>query len=269
MLRTAVSPRGAGLTVLAAAAVAVLAGLGVWQWERSRPVVDTAALTRVPLTDVVPVQGRLVTADQGAPVTVAGTWRPDRQLLVADRDDPSGTGTAGRWVVTAVEVAPATPGDPAVLVPVVRGWVAADPGDPAADVAAPPAGSPARVRGWVQASEPLDTPVEVVQPDGVVALLAAADLANRWPEHVLDAFVLAEDAPGTDPAALSGVDRTMPGPVQAARGTRDWRNVAYAAQWWVFAGFAVVLWWRAMGDVAAAAARDRAGREPTNEEVPA
>ena len=23
-----------------------------------------------------------------------------------------------------------------------------------------------------------------------------------------------------------------------------WRNVAYAVQWWVFAAFAVVLWWK-------------------------
>lgn len=273
MLRTAVSPRGAGLTVLAAAAAVVLVSLGVWQWERSRPVVDVGSLTRAPLTEVVPEQGRLVTADQGAPVTVTGTWRPDRQVLVADRDDPAGTGVPGRWVVTAVEVTPETPARPAILVPVVRGWVAAGPWDGAADVPAPAAGSAARVQGWVQASEPLDTPVEVVQPDGVVALLAGADLANRWPERVLDAFVLAEAGPGTGPATLVGVDRTMPGPVQAARGTRDWRNVAYAAQWWVFAGFAVVLWWRAMGDVAAAAARDRGnpgtGRERTNEEVPA
>jgi hypothetical protein len=105
----------------------------------------------------------------------------------------------------------------------------------------------------VQASEPLDTPVDVVQPDGVVALLAASDLVNRWPEQVLDAFVIAGDA--SDPAALTGVAEEMPGPVQVARGSRDWRNVAYAAQWWVFAGFAVVLWWRVMSDLSAGRAR--------------
>lgn len=272
MLRTAVTPRGAALTVAALAAVVVLAALGVWQWERSRPVVDPDSLVTLPVTDVVPTRGRLVTADQGGPVSVAGTWRPDRHLLVADRSDPRGSGEPGRWVVTAVEVAPAAGDRPAVLVPVVRGWVAAGPDDPAAPVPAP--AGPASVAGWVQASEPLDTPVEVVQPDGVVALLAAADLANRWPEHVLDAFVLAGDGPDTDPATLTGVDATMPGPVQVARGTRDWRNVAYAAQWWVFAGFAGVLWWRAMGDLAgsrpgagAAGAPDDRGR--SGEEVPA
>ncbi len=259
--------------MIAAAAVVVLVSLGLWQWDRSRPIVDVAALTRVPLAEIVPAQGRLVTADQGAPVTVSGTWRADRQILVADRDDPAGSGTPGRWVVTAVEVEAATADRPAVLVPVVRGWVGAGHGDAAAEVPTPEAGSAARVQGWVQASEPLDTPVEAVQPAGVVALLAAADLANRWPERILDAFVLAEPGAGTDPVALAGVERTMPGPVQAARGTRDWRNVAYAAQWWVFAAFTVVLWWRAMVDVAASTARDRggprAGRDRTNEEVPA
>lgn len=267
MFRAVVTPRGGLLTALAAAAVVVMIVLGVWQWDRSRPVVDVDALETLPVTEVVPDQGRVTTAEQGAPVSVGGVWRPDRQVLVADRRDPTGSDRAGRWVVTAVEVEPATGTRPATLLPVVRGWVPADPSDPAAAVPAPDPGARARVTGWVQASEPLDTPVDVVQPDGVVALLSAADLVNRWPEHVLDAFVIAEEAAGTDPATLAGVAEAMPGPVQVARGTRDWRNVAYAAQWWVFAGFAVVLWWRVMGDLGAG----RKGRhdDPTGDRVAA
>lgn len=271
MLRAVLTPRGGLLTALAAAAVVVMIVLGLWQWDRSRPVVDVDALQTLPVTDIVPRQGRVTTAEQGAPVSVTGTWRPDRQVLVADRTDPTGSGDPGRWVVTAVEVTPATAGRPAVLLPVVRGWIPAAPGDPVDMVPAPAPGSPVRVTGWVQASEPLDTPADVVQPDGAVALLAAADLVNRWPERLLDAFVIAGAGPGTDPATLTGVAEAMPGPVQVARGTRDWRNVAYAAQWGVFAGFAVVLWWRVMVDLGVGRQAGHGGGpgRRTGEKVPA
>lgn len=265
MLRAVLTTRGGLLTALAAASVVVMIVLGAWQWDRSRPVVDVDALETLPATEVVPEQGRVTTAEQGSPVSVEGRWRPDRQVQVADRTDPGGSGEPGRWVVTAVEVAPASGDRPATLLPVVRGWIPADPEAPAADVPAPPAGGPVDVTGWIQASEPLDTPVEVLQPDGVVALLSAADLVNRWPEHVLDAFVIA--GPGSGTSALTGIAEVMPGPVQEARGTRDWRNVAYAAQWWVFAGFAVVLWWRVMGDLGGGG--PVRGGDRTRERIPA
>ena len=35
----------------------------------------------------------------------------------------------------------------------------------------------------------------------------------------------------------------VPPPQQQPTGVA-WRNVAYAVQWWVFAGFALVLWWK-------------------------
>jgi cytochrome oxidase assembly protein ShyY1 len=264
--RSAVARRVAALTVTAIAAVTVLVALGVWQWERSRPLAAPDSGRTVPVTEVVPDRGRILTADQGRRVSVTGTWRPDRRLLVADRARPDGDRAPGRWVVTAVELDPAAGGEPARLLPVVRGWIPARPGDPAATVPAPPSGSPASIEGWVQASEPLDTPVEVVQPDGVVALLAAADLVNRWPEDVGDGFVIL-DARSASRTALVGVESPLPGPVQAARGSRDWRNVAYAAQWWVFAAFAVVLWWRwvrdTWGDAGPGAERGRAAEEVT------
>jgi integral membrane protein len=99
--------------------------------------------------------------------------------------------------------------------------------------------------GWLQQSDPLDLPVDIVQPDGVVPLLASPDLANRWPEDLVPGFVVAAPTPeqvrGTDLALL-------PGPPAEDTVTRDWRNLAYSAQWFVFAGFAVVLWWRMLRD---------------------
>ena len=37
-------------------------------------------------------------------------------------------------------------------------------------------------------------------------------------------------------------------PPTEATEARDWRNLAYSAQWFVFAAFAVVLWWRMLRD---------------------
>lgn len=263
-MRALASARGLALTAVTVAAIVAFLLLGQWQWERSRPVSVVADLPVVPALDVVPDRGRVLTRDQGRLVTVTGTWRPDRTVLVADRSRPDGTGEAGRWVVTAVEVRPGSGGGPAVLLPVVRGWQAAAPGAGAGEVPAPE--GPASVTGWVQASEPLDNPAAVLQPDGVVGVLAASDLVNRWPERVLDAFVIVDAGAGGG-GVLVGTDAAMPGPVQFARADRDWRNVAYAAQWLVFAAFAVVLWWRALRDVALAQRPGAPGR-PQVTEVP-
>jgi len=257
VLRRIATGRGLVLTIVAVAAVTVMLWLGQWQWERSRPEVLAAGLPTVDIAEVIPQSGRLIARDQGRRVSVGGTWRPDRQVLVGDRRRPGAAnvganggengGENGRWVVTAIEVG--TP-DGTRLVPVVRGWV------PASGPALPPTAPTGAVEleGWVQASEALDVPVTVVQPPGVVSLLAAADLINRWPEQVADGFVIADAAPGVSGAEnlLRGAE-PLPGPVAAARTERDWRNVAYAGQWWVFAAFAAALWWRAINDSAATA----------------
>lgn len=242
LLRRIATGRGAAVTALAAAAVAACLALGWWQWERSRPLADVLAAAPVPTEQVVPARGRLLAVDQGRPVTLIGQWRPDRQLLVADRRDPAGSGRTGRWVVTAVRVT--EPAD--MLIPVVRGWVGT--GRSPQDVPAPPAGR-VSLTGWVQASEPLDNRADLVQPPGVAPLLGAADLVNRWPEDVADVFVIAAAAGAEGRDVAVGTESAMPGPVQVAAGTRDWRNVMYAVQWVVFAAAAGVVWWLAMHDL--------------------
>ena len=53
----------------------------------------------------------------------------------------------------------------------------------------------------------------------------------------------------------------LPGPPAEDTATRDWRNLAYSAQWFVFAGFAVVLWWRMLRD-------DAARSDPSRRDLP-
>ncbi|MFC5380146.1 SURF1 family protein [Aquipuribacter nitratireducens] len=269
MRRRLLTARWLTLTALLLGAVGGMLWLGQWQWQRSAP--ETAALVEDPsgvapaalpaVGELVGVGERVVQGDPGRLVRVRGEWVPERTLFVADRAAPGEPDVSGRWVVTAVRVgegAAGGGGDGDVLVPVVRGWVPADPDAPAGTAPAPPAG-PVEVVGWLQAAEPLDLPVDIVQPDGVVPILATADLVNRWPEELLGGFVVA--APGS--SGLTADPLTAP--PESARESRDWRNLAYSAQWFVFAGFAVVLWWRMLRDDVArseasaeAAARDRA-----------
>lgn len=246
MLRLLLTWRWAALTLFVALAIATMLSLGQWQWERSRPSDAAVAVDPTTVADLatLPQVAELVGVGEEVPeelvgraVRLTGTWVPDRTLLVAERSGPAGA--TGRWVVTGLRT-PAPGGD--VVVPVVRGWVPAEELSPAQVVAAPEEGE-VTVLGWLQASEPLDLPVEIVQPDGVIPLLATPDLVNRWPERLSGGFVVqAGQADVGQPVPL-----TAP-PEDPATEPRDWRNLAYAGQWWVFAAFAALLWWRMLRD---------------------
>jgi len=266
VVRTLLTWRWAALTLVLVASVVAMVMLGAWQWDRSVPeparaAVDLADLDADGLPSIVELAGTsgaaLVAGVAGELVSVRGTWREDRTLLVADQALDS---TDGRWVLTAVEVqAP----EGTALVPVVRGWLPAEAGSPAQVVAAPPGTGEVTVVGWLQQSDPLDLPVDIVQPDGVVPLLASADLANRWPEDLVPGFVVA--APTPDQVAATDLT-VLPGPPAEDTAAKDWRNLAYSAQWFVFAGFAVVLWWRMLRDDAARQDPDR--RDLPDEALP-
>jgi surfeit locus 1 family protein len=253
VLRTLLTWRWVALLAVLVAAVVGMVWLGSWQWQRSAPEttrtaedpaeVDPASLPSV--QELVGVGEIVLQGDPGRLVRVTGEWVPDRTLLVADRAGEDGT--PGRWVVTALRLDGPVDGTSDVLVPVVRGWVPADPGSPAAPVPPPPAGEVAVV-GWLQAGEPLDLPVDIVQPDGVVPLVATPDLVNRWPEELLGGVVVAVPTSPDLGAGTSGAPTPLTEAPEQASASRDWRNLAYSAQWFVFAGFAVVLFWRMLRD---------------------
>jgi hypothetical protein len=97
-----------------------------------------------------------------------------------------------------------------------------------------------QVRGVLQ---PDDAPVEDADalPEGQLAALDAAHLVNRWGSPIYNGFlVVAQESPV--PASAAQPER-VPAP-RPQPGGLAWRNAAYAVQWWVFAGFAFVLWWK-------------------------
>lgn len=248
MLRTLFAPRLVGLHLLVIGVLVAFVLLGRWQLGvftdsgQPRAAADPAPVALTELSE----PGERVTADEvGRRVTATGTYDAGAQLLVADREPdvaaPGGRASAGQgfWLLT-----PLTLTDGSTM-PVVRGWVAS-PDDPAAAV---PAGQ-VSVTGRLRAPDQSDA----VQrggalPAGQVATVSTAELINLWPGDVRDGFVVAtEQTP-----ALSATPVAVPAPTQGAALT--WRNLAYAAQWWIFAAFAVYMWFHFVRDAVRETAR--------------
>ena len=254
MLRAAVRPRMLGLLVVLLAAAAVCGMLGAWQLDRaeirgSRAQAEheaaIVAADPVPLGDELAPQttfrGELVARK----VTVTGTYEASGQVLVRQRVHD---GTSGYLVLTPLRVSDAggTSGPDAAgaVLPVVRGWVAT-PQD--ADV--PPVG-PVDVVGYLQASEESGDGVE----DGEVVAISSAELVGAWGGPIYTGYlVLVASEPGQSGALALLDPPTTPG------SELNLQNLAYAAQWWIFGAFAVLLWLRMVRDEA----RGRPADEPT------
>jgi cytochrome oxidase assembly protein ShyY1 len=239
VFRTALRPRWLALLGVVLVAATVMAALGSWQLDRAREQGREAALRRqarppVPVESVLPPRTSFPGSLVDRPVLATGHWDAARQLLVAGRrmDD-----VPGFWVLTPLRSADGTG------VAVVRGWVgsAADP------AARPPTTTDAvTVTGLLRAGEPAgDHPPgwSAGLPAGQVDRVDPADLVNRWPYPLRTGFVVAT---GVEPAAPGPLPR--PVPTTPAGGGLALQNLSYAAQWWLFAGFGLLLWWRLVRD---------------------
>lgn len=234
MLRTALRPRWLALLALALALASGFAWLGSWQLDRARSDGSSQVVGEqppVPLADVLRPQESLDGPAARALVEVAGTLETDRALVVADRELD---GRAGQWLLAPLVVATGDGAGPARL-PVVLGWFAAR--SPVPDPSATE-GADVVLTGRLQLSEaPVGLPVD----GSALGAVSSADLVQEWGPPVYAAYLLAEQpAPGLTP---------VPAPRQpAGGGGLALQNLSYAVQWWVFAGFAVFLWWRVVRD---------------------
>lgn len=221
-----------------------MAWLGTWQLARAKErsaesVAERQSVAPRPLTEVLGPQQSFTGEMVDLPVIATGTWDGARQLLVANRRLD---GVEGLWVLTPLVMADGS------AVGVVRGWVAsAD--DPAARAPLPSAvqgSSAVQVRGVLT---PGEAPVDRLPgqasglPDGQIAAVAVPELVKQWPYPLLTGYVLAtqvEPAVQPAPALVPTVDEVATG----------WqlRNVSYAVQWWIFAGFGLFLWYRLVRD---------------------
>jgi cytochrome oxidase assembly protein ShyY1 len=179
-------------------------------------------------------------------VTVTGSYDPQKQVLVPGR--LSG-GATGYWIVSALAVtdAPVLSGagaSPQTWIPVARGWVAAPD-----DAPAPPSGTIELTGRLLPSEAPL--PATDAGP-GQASAVSVAELINVWNVSSYPGFVTAnsEFAGGTDvsAAASGGIVRPLNIGPQPPAGKINWLNLFYAAEWVVFAGFALFIWWRLVKD---------------------
>lgn len=264
-LRAAVRPRMLVLLLVLLAAAAVCARLGVWQLDRAEirgaseaaeRRAEQAAADPVGIGTVLEPQttfrGELV----GQHVTARGVYEPAGQLLVEGRAldgrtgylvltplrvhdaDPGGSASAPAGEAGSGDAGPAQPGSGDPVLPVVRGWVA-DPEDAAA--LAVPAGE-VTVSGYLQSSEGAG---DGGSAPGRTDAISSAALVNAWGGPIWSGYVvLTRSDPGQGDALAQ-----LPPPTRSGSGLNV-QNLAYAAQWWIFGGFAVVLWIRMVRDEA-------------------
>ena len=228
MVRLALTPRWLAILALLVGLIVAAILLGRWQWDRTQSIL---AAERVAASMAVPVQDALGDADTelppesiGRPVTAAGEFDPDRQVVVASR---SLGADAGVWVVTGLRLADGT------LVPVLRGWTAAD--DAAARTV--PSG-PVEVAGVLQPDEVFyaDAPVTTDE----IAAISQSSLESAWGEDVPPGFVvLVEQQPAGAPSPAP-----VPPTVQTADVPFPLQNFFYAFQWWIFAAFGLAVYLR-------------------------
>ncbi len=254
MLRTALRPKWLGLLGVVVLIVIAFVQLGRWQLgvaqgEAMREAIERARSTpAVDLTSVlspgVPFRSDL----SSRPVTATGRYAAQGQFLVPARRLGE---ASGYWLVTPF-VVEAT----GVSLPVLRGFTT----DPQTLASTPPEGR-RTIRGGLA---PGESPVRDPQPlpSGQLGSIDTAVLVNTWPGGVYNAFVFLE---GEDPEPTADA-RLARVPTPVGDTGIQVRNAAYALQWWVFAAFAVWMWWRMVRDDARTG--DNGERDPADDPTP-
>lgn len=220
------TPRGLGLTALALVAVGVMVVLGLWQlgvYDDHQHDDAVAALERepVPLDDLVGPDDGLTSSDVGRPVEVSGRYDVAGQFYVR--------GFEGAGDDLAVVTPLVTSSGAAVLV--VRG---------AGDVAdAQPPSDTVTVTGVLEASDAGASPLDDSRmTDGI----SIAALVSSVDTDLYAGYAIAADS---DPADTL---RAIAPPEPDASQWAGIRNLLYAVQWWLFACFAVFMWWRILNE---------------------
>lgn len=234
-------PRWIGMLVLALAVAGAFAALSQWQLARaieSGQVVTTDTESVRPLADILEPGAGIREADAGQRVSVSGTWVADDYIVVGDRVND---GVLGYWVTGHL----ATDRPDAAGLAVALGWtedraVAERVTD---ELNAGGSSAPVELVGRLNPPEGPEEPASDAAPTDLDNMSVAA-LLNRWNDadglRVFTAFLV-------DDEAVDGLEViSSPAPSQEIQ--LNWLNIFYAAEWVVFAGFAVFLWFRLAKD---------------------
>lgn len=239
-------PRWIAALVLALAIAAIFAGLGQWQLERavsSGQVDDRPTETVQPLQSVAAPQQPVLAVEAAQRVSTSGIFEPSDYGILADRLND---GDPGYWVIGHLAVD--EPGAPALAV--ALGWApdretAISKRDALASE--PRASTPVAIEGrYVDPDAPnVDDAQKSEASEYDLTTMSPAALVNIWTAltestDVYGGYVIA----GTAPEGLDVID--APEPDRSVE--LNWLNIFYAAEWVIFAGFAVFLWYRLARD---------------------
>ena len=244
MYRFLLTSRWLVVSVLTLLAVAFCVFMGTWQLSRFEWRVDqhrtakhdqsrTAAQPPVPLARVLPSTRAQVSGDDSArQVSATGSYDAGHQLLVPSRELD---GRDGFYVLTPLRVAGGA------ALPVVRGWLPGDASAAARNGSVPvaPTGQ-VTVTGTVQYPETSETSgvTTTALPSGQLGMISAASLVNLLPYPVYNGWITA-----THPAApLKPVPPAAP--QDSGLDLKEFQNLGYTGQWFVFAGFVIFMWFR-------------------------
>ncbi|WP_181373562.1 SURF1 family protein [Microbacterium sp. HMWF026] len=238
-------PRWIALLAFSLVVAGVLAWLGQWQLGRA---VDTSppepGLTEVvqPLDQVVQPGDYLPEPLVGQRVEVSGTWVASDFIVVSSRFNDD---VEGYWVTGQLRIAGAAA---PTSIAVATGWTSSlDAANAAADelerqVSADPT-AVVQVTGRLISDEGPSVPPSGADPL-TITRMSPPMLLGRWHDtaelNVYRQFIASQTAIGP----LD--DISSPAPDERSR--VNWLNIFYAAEWAIFAGFALYLWYRLARD---------------------
>lgn len=216
-----------GIIVLGCAIGAGMAMMGIWQLDvyhrqGAEASAARAAAAPVPLTSVA-APGTRVTEGYGRAVEFTGSYDPTLQVLVP----LEGSSTQFR-VVTALRLAGGG------TLAVVRGLVPADGGSTGGGEAPTTTTNEITQTGVLLPSEEAGDGMAISGSTPRLPSVRIPQLAQTWPGPMVDGFVVLS-ASGAQAEGLE------PAPLVLPSGQGRLRNGAYAAQWWIFGLFAVVM----------------------------
>jgi surfeit locus 1 family protein len=228
VLRVMLRPRWIAALFAALLVAGVFAALGQWQLERSiaeATVIERDTENAVALETIATPQEVMESDASGRMVIVSCAFVPGDDVVVESRQSLDGLGS---WLVRHCK----TPvGDSLAM---VLGW---SDGDFDASAIADP------VMPVVGRYVPSESPQQSDFRSGERSAVAIAELVNLWvdPGPVYSGYVVADSAP---PGLLTIGTEAPPTDRQL-----NWLNLFYAAEWAIFALFALYLWYRLVKDV--------------------
>ncbi|MFP7835140.1 SURF1 family protein [Marisediminicola sp. LYQ134] len=228
-------PRWIALLVLALAIASAFAALGQWQFAQSvasEGDAEQASENVRPLAEVAQPQTGFRDDVDGQQVSVDGEFVESDFLVLDNRVND---GELGYWVVGHL----VTDGSESsrASVSVALGWAATLDDAEAVVRSAPSAGTV--VGRYLPGEGPQDGDLT----SGLTSTMAPSAFVNLWDVAAggtYSGYVVTFDPP----AGLEAIDAPPPSSdVQI-----NWLNVFYAAEWVIFAGFAVFMWYRLVRD---------------------